>query len=243
MEATAFGPDDPQGWWISEKFDGVRALWDGFEFFTKTGNRIAVPDWFAAGMPAGVALDGEIWAGRGNFQDAANAVRGIGAWDEIQFRPFDLTCGGFFEERQAILLSLSLPAHCVPVEQIEARNCSHYIRIFREIEAQGGEGCILRAPESLYAAGRSREMQKEKAHQDEEAAVVGLNMRPDGSVKSLVCRFADGVEFNLSAGLDSQLKQAAAAGEIKAPVTVRYPSKTKRGAPREPVLVGVRDYE
>ncbi len=32
-----FGVLNPKGWWISEKFDGVRALWNKSNFVSKTG--------------------------------------------------------------------------------------------------------------------------------------------------------------------------------------------------------------
>ena len=245
MEATAFGPNDPKGWWISEKLDGVRALWDGILglFWTKNGNPIDVPKWFKAGMPKGICLDGEIWAGRGNFQLAAHAVRGIGLWYGLTFRPFDICSNDLFEDRQAILNALALPGHCIPVEQIECRSCRHYIKFFNEITARGAEGCVLREPESLYEQGRSLSMQKEKAYADEEAEVIGLIFSECGSLRSLLCQFQSGAEFKVSAGIDQQIRDLADTGEISSPVTVRYLEKTKRGAPREPVLVGVRDYE
>jgi DNA ligase-1 len=32
-----FGSHDPRGWWISEKIDGVRALWNKTQFISKNG--------------------------------------------------------------------------------------------------------------------------------------------------------------------------------------------------------------
>jgi DNA ligase-1 len=40
------GVTDPAGWWLSEKLDGVRAFWDGRQFFSRLGNPFHVPDWF-----------------------------------------------------------------------------------------------------------------------------------------------------------------------------------------------------
>lgn len=34
---------DPTGWWISEKYDGVRAHWDGKRLWTRGGNPISAP--------------------------------------------------------------------------------------------------------------------------------------------------------------------------------------------------------
>lgn len=68
--------EPPIGWWASEKFDGIRAIWDG-EKLVSRGSASAggkpkvytyVPDWFIKTLPPGIALDGEIWIGRGLFQ-------------------------------------------------------------------------------------------------------------------------------------------------------------------------------
>ncbi len=34
-----FGVYDPTGWWISEKYDGVRAVWNKTHFISKNGIR------------------------------------------------------------------------------------------------------------------------------------------------------------------------------------------------------------
>src|SRR5437879_2018744 len=54
---------DPSGWLLSEKLDGVRAYWDGKQFFSRLGNLFHAPDWFLQGLPT-VPLDGELWLGR-----------------------------------------------------------------------------------------------------------------------------------------------------------------------------------
>lgn len=58
------------GWWMSEKLDGVRAYWDGRQFFSRQGNRFHAPAWFTAALPA-MPLDGELWAGRRPFNAPA----------------------------------------------------------------------------------------------------------------------------------------------------------------------------
>lgn len=62
------------GWWASEKWDGIRALWDGEKMISR-GSGVGkpkvytyVPEWFKNTLPPGIALDGEIWIGRGLFQ-------------------------------------------------------------------------------------------------------------------------------------------------------------------------------
>src|SRR5207244_5594780 len=65
---------DPTGWWLSEKLDGVRAFWDGKQFWSRLGNLVHAPDWFVAGLPK-EPLDGELWIGRKQFQRTVSIVR------------------------------------------------------------------------------------------------------------------------------------------------------------------------
>jgi DNA ligase-1 len=51
---------DPTGWLLSEKFDGVRAVWNGETFFSKQGNEIRPPEFITQSLPA-FPLDGEFW--------------------------------------------------------------------------------------------------------------------------------------------------------------------------------------
>ena len=66
--------EPPLNWWASEKWDGIRALWDGEKIISRgsgVGNPKVytyVPQWFYKILPPGIALDGEIWIGRGMFQ-------------------------------------------------------------------------------------------------------------------------------------------------------------------------------
>jgi len=69
-------PDDiePQGYLVSEKYDGVRALWDGRSLRFRSGLGVSAPAWFTARLPA-QALDGELWLARGRFEAVSGIVR------------------------------------------------------------------------------------------------------------------------------------------------------------------------
>jgi len=66
---------DVGGWLMSEKLDGVRAIWTGAELLSRNGNKFFAPEWFTAQLPKGVFLDGELFMGRGQFQKTVSAVR------------------------------------------------------------------------------------------------------------------------------------------------------------------------
>jgi DNA ligase-1 len=65
-------PEPPIGWYISEKYDGIRAIWDGEKFISR-GQKVFtyVPDYFIQLMPPGIALDGEMWISRNNFKEVS----------------------------------------------------------------------------------------------------------------------------------------------------------------------------
>ena len=77
--------EDPTGWWMSEKLDGVRAVWRNGEFGSRGDNTFACPEWFKKKMPKGCVLDGEIWGGRGQFQKTSGIVRSSGRHNEWEF--------------------------------------------------------------------------------------------------------------------------------------------------------------
>src|SRR3954467_2589469 len=66
---------DPTGWWMSEKYDGLRAYWDGCELWSRQGHLIYAPKYFVAELPNDIALDGELWVGRGKFEETVSIVR------------------------------------------------------------------------------------------------------------------------------------------------------------------------
>jgi len=64
---------NPRGWWMSEKLDGIRAIWTGDKFISRSGKDFTPPAWFTAQMPNCI-LDGEFFLGRGMFQEAQSVI-------------------------------------------------------------------------------------------------------------------------------------------------------------------------
>lgn len=75
MLAKNYSNQDPTGWWISEKLDGVRCYWNGASFISRQGHAYDVPSFFVDGLPNDVSLDGELWVGRKAFQECVSIVR------------------------------------------------------------------------------------------------------------------------------------------------------------------------
>ncbi len=64
---------DIRGWWMSEKYDGIRGYWTGSQLVSRVGNVFVTPPWFTANFPA-VPLDGELWIGRQTFEELTSIV-------------------------------------------------------------------------------------------------------------------------------------------------------------------------
>ena len=78
MLAQSYSPEileDPTGWLISEKLDGVRCYWNGQTMYTRNGHPFYPPDWFKKLLPADLCLDGELFTERGDFQKIVSIVR------------------------------------------------------------------------------------------------------------------------------------------------------------------------
>ena len=68
------GQVDPARCLVSEKYDGVRAVWDGSTLRHRSGRIVSAPANFLAALPA-EPLDGELWLGRGRFEPLSALVR------------------------------------------------------------------------------------------------------------------------------------------------------------------------
>lgn len=157
-------PADVSGWLASEKFDGVRAIWDGEDFMSRNGRVIRVPQWFKDGMPS-MRIDGELFAGRGRFEEVkGQCLRKSGqSFAGIRFMAFE-SCDMRqpIEERIAALRGLALPTHVSLVEHFELSGHDELDRMERAICAAGGEGMVIRRPGSLYRPGRAGDVVKVK---------------------------------------------------------------------------------
>jgi DNA ligase-1 len=156
-------PEDVSGWWVSEKYDGIRAIWQGSYFMTRQGKRLNAPAWFTAKMPKNARLDGELWMGRGTFNELqSNLQTKDSDWAGIKFMVFDLAEEGTFEDRYAKLLATRLPAHVQVVEHIKCASNKALDTHERIVVDAGGEGLVIRRPQSQYRPGRMGDVIKIK---------------------------------------------------------------------------------
>jgi DNA ligase 1 len=156
-------PANVTGWWVSEKYDGIRAIWTGSKLVSRNGRKFNAPDWFVSGLPRGVRLDGELWMGRGKYDELQSVIqRKGGEWIGVRYMVFDLVDVGNFEERDAALSFVPLPLHCKKVAHHELTGHDMLDDMESNIVSAGGEGCVIRRPGSEYRPGRAGDVIKIK---------------------------------------------------------------------------------
>ena len=237
-----------QDYWVSEKYDGVRGYWDGQRLRTRGGEVVNAPAWFTAGWPA-QPLDGELWAGRGQFAQAqsttARQTPDDAAWRQLRFMVFDLPAhGGSFDERlgalQTLVASLQQPwVQAVPQQRV-ATDAALQALLARTVRG-GGEGLMLHRGASHYRAGRSDDLLKVKTHDDTEARVVGHipgQGKHAGRLGALLVEMPSGQRFKLGTGLTDAEREAPP--PLGSWVTYRFRGQHASGLPRFASFVRVR---
>ena len=241
-------------YWVSEKYDGVRGYWDGQKLLTRGGQTINAPAWFTANWPA-TPMDGELWAGRGQFSKAVSTVRqqmpDDGAWRNIKFMVFDLPAEpGMFTQRLStlnkVVSKLAVPwVQAVPQTKV-ASHAALQIQLKLSTKA-GAENLMLHRGDSSYKVARSDDLLKVKLHDDAEAKVIGHvpgKGKYAGQLGALLVEMpgSDGQapkRLKLGTGLTDAQRQKPP--ELGSQVTYRYRGFNDSGTPRFASFVRVRD--
>jgi DNA ligase-1 len=241
MLANVYRPGVPlSDYWVSEKYDGLRGYWDGRQLLTRGGEAVAAPAWFTAGWPS-TPMDGELWVGRGRFEEALSTLRkqtpDDEAWRRIRFMVFDLPAHpGVFTERIEAYRMLVRHIHqawvqAVPQERV-ASHAELMVRLDRMVK-DGGEGLMLHRGDSLYRAVRNDDLLKVKTLEDAEARVLQHlpgQGRHAGRMGALLVETPGGVRFKLGTGFtDAQRNHPPSVGEW---ITYRFRGVNSSGVPR-----------
>ena len=242
------GKPDPTGWWASEKYDGLRALWDGENFYSRNGKIFHAPQWFKDTLPS-TPLDGELWGERSvaGFQKAMSAVRkkvGGKEWENITYMVFDIpTSTEPFEKVQAKLKRMNLGEYAEVAPQHKVRSQADMMKRYEAALSEGAEGLMLRKPGSRYAATRSLSLLKVKPTDSAEAVVTSYQAgtgKHRGRMGALhVYLLGDkSKKFKIGTGFsDRERESPPSIGSI---VEFKFNDKTARGIPRFPAFLRVR---
>lgn len=244
MLAQSYRQQSVNGWLASEKLDGVRAYWDGRHLYSRKGNIFDAPADFLAQLPP-FPLDGELYLGRGRFQETLSRLRNK-QWQDIRYHIFDVPqAGGGLNARLQTFTDWleGQPQNQLRlIEQIPIRDIAHAEALRADIEDAGGEGLILRAPEALYLATRSEFMLKLKSHDDAECRVLAHlegQGRHQGRLGALLCRLDDGRIIRIGSGFSDAQRQSPP--PIGSRITFRFRGYTDKGLPRFATFWRIRE--
>jgi DNA ligase-1 len=240
---------DPTPYLISEKYDGVRALWDGKVLRSRMGNIIAAPAWFIGRLPS-VSLDGELWMARGQFEKVSGAVRKAvpqdDEWRQIKYMVFELPdAPGTFNERYEHIKQIAAVANfpqLVAVEQFRLPDNASLRRKLDEVVRAGGEGLMLHRADAHYVTGRSDNLLKLKPFEDAEATVIGYvpgKGKYSGKMGALRVETDDGKRFQIGTGFTDAVR--ADPPTIGTVITFTYRGLTKNGLPRFATYLRTRE--
>ncbi len=236
------GQADVSQYWVSEKLDGVRAVWDGRILRFRSGNPVPAPQWFLDALPR-QPLDGELWLGRSSFDRLSAIVRrqqpDDSEWRQVRYMIFELPdASGSFTDRidrmRAVAASANLPwLQAIP--QFRLPSDAALRKMLDEVVRGGGEGLMLHRADAPYETGRSSALLKLTPWQDGEAVVVAYlpgKGKYAGMLGALQMEMGDGRRFALGSGLSDVLRRnPPPRGTL---VTYRYREFTQNGMPRFP---------
>lgn len=202
------------GWYVSEKLDGVRALWlphtkdvpwcdeIATGLWSRDGKVYHAPDWWIDQLP-NVPLDGELWTDRGSFQDIVSTVKkheGTYGWKDVKFMAFDMPVkmeAGIinfrtkdvkipelrlhpsiskpmiFRVANIVLNRLEHNRNFEVVKQTRLGHPDQLKDMLEEVVEKGGEGLMLRDPDSIWTQARVNTLLKVKPVKTMEVEVTG----------------------------------------------------------------------
>ena len=244
-------------YWVSEKYDGVRGFWDGEKLLTRGGERVAAPAWFTAGWP-NTPMDGELWAGRGQFSTAVSVVRQQAPkpatdadWRGMRFMVFDLPVQPGpptmrIPALNALVAQISQPWVVAVAQYRLADNAALQAQLKKTVKL-GGEGLMLHRGDSLYKGVRNDDLLKVKTHEDAEARVLAHipgKGKYAGQLGALLVEMpgADGkppLRFKVGTGFTDVQRQNPPA--VGTQVTYRFRGLNDSGVPRFASFTRVRE--
>jgi DNA ligase 1 len=249
MLAKNYDEQSIMGWLMSEKLDGIRAIWTGSKLVSRNGNQFFAPKWFTDQLPAGVCLDGELFINRGMFQKTVSIVKKHAPidseWSHVRYCVFDAPdIDAPFKSRLAFCKKTVKKSTVAEiVEHHEFRFTSEMEAFYSDVVASGAEGIMLRDPKSKYEHKRSNSLLKYKPFESDEAVMIGAEGgegKFSGMVGAIVLKWR-GVTFKVGSGLTDEIRTSPP--KIGAAITFGFCGLTDGGIPRFPTFVSERSYE
>ncbi len=240
---------DLKNYLVSEKLDGLRTYFDGKNLISKQGNIYNAPKWFTKNFPP-EALEGELWIGRGKFEEVSGIVRNESDdnqnWQKIHLMLFDMPKhSGTFKQRLKKMQDLvrkSNSQYLKVIEQSEITDKKSLIKRLNEVVKNGGEGLMLHRGDSLYKTTRNNDLLKLKTFEDAEAKVLAITEgkgKYQGMMGALLVENEERIKFKIGGGFSDEMRRNPP--KIGAIITYKYYGKTKNNKPRFASFLRVRE--
>ena len=230
-------------WWSSIKYDGWRAYWDGKRLWSRSGKEIVPPRWWSSAMPH-QALDGELYTKRGAYEKLSGILRSIdkSGWKQVKYHAFDMPkISGPFRKRYAKLKQLvARTSNTSPLRLVVHKPLRGDPQRLANAEiAKGGEGIMLRNPNSAYKKGRSSDLLKVKDTRDAEARVLHICLDKGGKMKALCVRMVrkPNAIFRLGTGFTAAQRLDRKYFRVGDVLTIKFNGFTAKGVPRHAVYL------
>jgi DNA ligase-1 len=257
MLANKYAGQNPTDYFISEKLDGLRAVYNSETdtFWSRTNKQFFAPKFFTESFPKEyqgkpLIIDGELFMGRGNFDKTGIFRKKVPVseeWEEAMYYVFDLPMiNAPFEERYNIMKDiLSNIPYIHVVEQTKITSDTQMNDIHKKLVEDGAEGSILRLRGSYYENKRSKTLLKLKDFQDAEVNVIGHELgegRNEGLLGALNIIWKDPkmgkAEFKVGSGFDDyQRINYKSLFPISSVITIKYFERDKSSKkPRFPTF-------
>lgn len=242
---------DVREYLVSEKLDGMRAIWDGEQLISRQGHPIHAPAWFIKDFPR-QALDGELWIARGQFELLSSTVRQSipedTAWRQVRYYVFELPeAEGPFADRAKRIEQLTRKAnspYLKAIKQFHVHDEQALKRTLDSVVAKRGEGLMLHRADAPYVTGRNHALLKLKPQLDAEAKVIAHlpgKGKYLGKMGALLLQTPDGLQFKLGTGFTDA--ERANPPPIGSQVTYTYRDLTRKGKPKFASFLRVRPPE
>ena len=229
-------------WAWSLKLDGVRAYWDckKKQLLSRNNKEFVIPKFLYNMLCAiNLSLDGEIFAGKGNFSTAISTCRKQKSMDpeewrrNLTFQVFDLIDTEHdYAERMNILRSKIPKDHnfiqIVAQNMIKDRSTDLFGLLDKGC-ANGEEGIMLKKVSEPYEHRRSPYLLKMKQFHDTEMKVIDFipgKGKHTGVLGAIMCRDKDGNTCKVGSGFSEEQRKNHPF-KLNDWITIKYFERTK----------------
>lgn len=137
--------------------------------YTRNGKLFYPPKWFVDELPKNLALDGELWTKRNDFQNVVRIVRKQDRnenWKRIKYMVYDAPLVKNTFEKRIETIKKELEGRNKDIVQLhlheKCRDQKHLDEELQRVLKEQGEGLMIKDPNSQYERCRSSKLLKVK---------------------------------------------------------------------------------